>query len=208
VKFSFAASSLLARQIEAGAPADLFVSADGQWMDYLAQRKRIRVDSRRDVATNRLVLVAPVDESVQLRIAPGFALAAALGRGRLATADPDTVPAGRYAKSALTTLGVWTQVEPRLVRADDVRGALALVARGEVPLGIVYETDARIDRRVRVVDVFPENTHPPIAYPAAAISARPEAARLLEFIAGPDGAATFAKFGFGAAAAPAARPTR
>jgi len=155
VRFSFAASSALARQIENGSPADVFFSADLEWMDYLQTHNLIQPDSRHNVIGNRLVLIAPTDSKIKLKIEPGFALAAALGKGRLATGDPDAVPAGRYAREALTTLGVWSYVADRLVRADSVRSALAFVDRGEAPLGIVYDTDALIDKHVRVVDVFP-----------------------------------------------------
>lgn len=197
VKFSYAASSVLARQIEAGSQADAFVSADEAWMDYLATRGRIRTESRADVAANRLVLVAPADSTVQLRIAPGFALAAALGRGRLATGDPATVPVGRYARAALTTLGVWSSVEAKVVGADNVRSALAFVSRGEAPLGIVYATDARIEPRVRVVDTFPAHTHPPIRYPAALLkTSQPGAAAFVAYLRSAEGQAIFAKHGF------------
>ena len=143
VRFSFAASSTLARQIEAGAGADVFFSADQEWMDYLEQRGRIQKSSRHNLLGNRLALIAPADSKIQLTIAPGFPLARALGDGRLATGDPDSVPVGRYARQALTSLGVWNEVADRLVRAEDVRHALVFVAQSEVPLGIVYETDAR-----------------------------------------------------------------
>lgn len=197
VRTSFAASSALARQITSGAPADLFISADVAWMDDLQRRGLIRAGTRRDLVGNRLVLIAPKDSRVQLRIAPRFALAAALGDGRLAVGDPDSVPVGRYARAALTALGVWPQVANRLVRADNVRVALEFVARGEVPLGIVYSTDAAIDPNVRVVGVFPASTHPPIVYPAALTSAaKPDAARLLDFLEGPAAAAVFEHFGF------------
>src|SRR5450631_3467309 len=145
IKFSFAASSALARQIENGSPADIFFSADLEWMDYLQARNLIQRDTRHNALGNRLVLIAPTDSKVKLKIEPGFALATALGKGRLATGDPDAVPAGRYAREALTTLGVWAEVADRLVRADSVRSALAFVDRGEAPLGIVYDTDALID---------------------------------------------------------------
>ena len=197
VKFSFAASSTLARQIENGAPADIFFPADLEWMDYLQSRKLIRAVSRHDVVGNRLVLVAPGDSKVELKIAPNFALAATLGPSRLATGDPAGVPAGRYAQEALTRLGVWNSVEDRLVRADSVRSALAFVDRGEALLGIVYQTDALIDAKVRVVDVFPENTHQPITYPIALTTvARAEADRFLAYVRGPGGDAAFRKYGF------------
>jgi len=197
VKFSFAASSALARQIENGAPADVFFSADVEWMDYLQTRKLIDPESRRDVVGNRLVLIAPADSLVQLSIGPNFPLAAALAKGRLATGDPDSVPVGRYARTALTNLGVWTAVEPRLVRADSVRAALSFVDRGEVPLGIVYETDALIDKNVRIVDVFPASTHEPIVYPVALTAKRsPGAARFIAHVRGPAGDLIFKAYGF------------
>src|ERR1700722_10586337 len=146
VKFSFAASSALARQIESGAPADVFFSADLDWMDYLQKRNLIQSASRRDVVGNRPVLIAPRDSAIELKIKPHFPLATALGSKRLATGDPDAVPVGRYAREALTNLGVWDEVADRIVRADSVRSALAFVDRGEAPLGIVYETDAMIDK--------------------------------------------------------------
>jgi molybdate transport system substrate-binding protein len=197
IKFSFAASSTLARQIESGAPADVFVSADEEWMDYLQSRRLIDAATRRDLLGNRLVLVAPADSPLQLKIAPGFALAAALGKERLVTGDPDAVPVGRYAREALTKLDVWNSVADRLVRADSVRSALAFVDRGEAALGIVYETDALVDPGVRVVDVFPDATHEPIAYPAALTSgANPEAAKFLEYLRSPAADIVFRHFGF------------
>ena len=197
VRFSFAASSALARQIENGAPADVFFSADVEWMDYLQARNLIQRDTRHDVLGNRLVLVAPADGKIDLKIAPRFPLAKALGTGRLATGDPDSVPVGRYAREALTTLGVWNEVSDRMVRADSVRSALAFVDRGEALLGIVYETDALIDKRVRVVDVFPENSHLPIIYPIALTrAAKPNTARFVAYIRGPAGDASFKAYGF------------
>jgi molybdate transport system substrate-binding protein len=198
VKSSFAASSVLARQIENGAPADLFFSADHEWMDYLQTRNLIKNASRTDLVGNRLVLIAPADSALILKIVPNFALAAALGsNGRLATGDPDSVPVGRYAKYALTTLHVWDSIVDRLIRADSVRTALAFVDRGEAPLGIVYETDAMIDKKVRIVDRFPEDTHPPINYPAALIRiAKPEAQAFLDFLHSSAAQASFQKYGF------------
>jgi len=196
-RFSFAASSTLARQIEAGAPADVFISADGEWMDYLANRGLIEPRTRRNIAGNELVLIAPAASGIQLRIAPGFALGAALGRGRLAIADPAAVPAGRYAQAALSSLGAWPEVESRLAPAENVRAALALVSRGEAPLGIVYRTDARLDPKVRVVGAFPAASYPPIVYPAAAVSgARADAAAFVEYLAGEKAQAIFRKYGF------------
>jgi molybdate transport system substrate-binding protein len=197
VKFSFAASSILARQIENGAPADVFVSADVMWMDYLQDRHLIQEQSRHDVVGNRLVLIAPVESSIKLKIAPHFPLAQALGKNRLATGDPDSVPVGRYAQAALTKLGVWNEVSERLVRADSVRAALAFVDRREAALGIVYETDALIDKDVRVVDVFPADSHPPIVYPMAlTTAARQPAAKLAAFIRSRAGAIAFKAYGF------------
>jgi molybdate transport system substrate-binding protein len=197
VRFSFAASSALARQIENGAPADVFLSADVEWMDYLQTRKLIQRDTRHDVLGNRLVLIAPADAKIELKIAPRFPLAKALGTGRLATGDPDSVPVGRYAREALTTLGVWKDVAGRMVRADSVRSALAFVDRGEALLGIVYETDALMDKHVRVVDVFPANSHLPIIYPIALTgSAKPDAARFVAYIRSPAGEVAFKAYGF------------
>ncbi|MDF3020347.1 MAG: modA [Steroidobacteraceae bacterium] len=197
VKMSLAASSVLARQIEAGGGADVFISADQEWMDYLAARALIDKPSRRDLIGNRLVLIAPADSRIELTIAPGFKLAAALGSGRLSIGDPDTVPAGRYARSALVTLGAWDEVVDKLVRAENVRAALTYVSRGEAPLGIVYATDATVDSNVRVVTTFPDNTHAPITYPAAATTgAKPEAAAYLAFLGSPDAVPVWKRYGF------------
>jgi molybdate transport system substrate-binding protein len=197
VKFSYAASSALARQIEAGARADAFFSADAEWMDYVQKRKLIDAETRRDLLANRLVLIAPAASDVKLKITPGFKLAEALGSGRLATGDPEYVPVGRYARSALTTLGVWSDVADRLVRADNVRTALAFVSRGEAPLGIVYVTDALVDKGVRVVDTFPEDTHLRIVYPVAVTSgARAGAKRFAESLQQAAARETFRRFGF------------
>ncbi|HEX3397537.1 MAG TPA: molybdate ABC transporter substrate-binding protein [Steroidobacteraceae bacterium] len=197
VRFSFAASSALARQIENGARADIFFSADLEWMDYLQARNLIQAATRHDVVGNDLVLIAPVDSKISLKIEPHFALAAALGKGRLATGDPDSVPVGRYAHEALAHLGVWDQVEARLVRTDSVRSALAFVDRGEAALGIVYATDARIDKHVRVVDMFPPSSHRPIVYPAAlAAGAKADAAKFLTYVRGPAGDLAFRHSGF------------
>jgi molybdate transport system substrate-binding protein len=197
VRFSFASSSILARQIEAGAGADVFFPADEEWMDHLERRSRIRKSSRRNLVGNGLVLIAPRASEVQLAIEPGFPLAAALGNGRLATGDPDSVPVGRYARAALTSLGVWDDVADRLVRAEDVRHALMFVARGEAPLGIVYATDARIDARVRIVGTFPAGSHLPITYPVALTPrAGPDAERFVHFVLGDAGRAAFERAGF------------
>jgi molybdate transport system substrate-binding protein len=197
VKFSFAASSALARQIENGAPADVFFSADLEWMDYLQTRKLIQAATRHDVLGNHLVLVAPVTSKITLHIAPHFPLLAALGNSRLAIGDPDGVPAGRYAHEALTKLGVWNTVADHLARADSVRSALVLVDRGEAPLGIVYQTDALIDKNVRVVDIFPDDTHSPITYPVALASgARADAAKFLSYVQSPTADLIFKRYGF------------
>jgi molybdate transport system substrate-binding protein len=197
VRLSFAASSALARQIESGARADVFFSADIEWMDYLQRRQLIDDSSRRDVVGNALVLIAPADSKVQLRIAPNFPLARTLGSGRLATGDPDSVPVGKYARSALTTLGVWNHVADRIVRTENVRTALIYVDRGEAALGIVYATDAFVDKKVRVVDTFPANSHPPITYPIATTKvAKPGAAAFVEYVRSSAAAAVFEKHGF------------
>ena len=197
VRVSYAASSALARQIENGAPADLFLSADLDWMDYLAERHLIQPNSRVNLLGNRLVLIAPRSKPVMLKIRPGFALAAALGRDRLALADPAAVPAGKYARAALMSLGVWDAVAGRIAAAENVRGALLLVSRGEALLGVVYRSDVLADPRVVIVDTFAESTHPAIVYPAALTSgARPLAAKVLEFIQTPAARAVFDKDGF------------
>ena len=197
VKGSYAASSALARQMEAGAKADVFFSADVEWMDYVQSRNLIDSSTRRDLLSNHLVLIAPADSGIQLKIEAGFKLAEALGDGKLATGDPESVPVGRYARTALTSLHVWTTVSSRLVRADNVRTALAFVARGEPPLGIVYTTDALVDKRVRVVDTFPESSHQRIVYPiAVATGAREGAKRYVESLSKPAAQETFKKYGF------------
>ena len=195
---SYAASSLLAKQIENGAPADLFISADSDWMDYLESRKLIKPQSRSDLLGNSIVLIAPAGSAVKLTIAPGFGLAAALGGGRLAMADPAAVPAGRYGKAALDKLGVWDTVANRIAAAENVRAALLLVARGEAPLGIVYRTDAAVEPGVRIVGTFPPDTHPPIVYPIAltATSDNPDAPALLVYLRGAASRAQFQKAGF------------
>jgi molybdate transport system substrate-binding protein len=166
-KISYAASNTLAKQIEAGAPADVFLSADLDWMDYLASKDLIRPDTRVNLLGNRLVLIAPKDATVSLTIGSGFDLATALGSGKLAMANVDAVPAGKYGKAALERFGVWEAVKSQVAQADNVRGALLLVSRGEAPLGIVYQTDAAADPNVKIVGVFPEDSHPPIIYPMA-----------------------------------------
>jgi molybdate transport system substrate-binding protein len=194
---AYAASSTLAKQIEAGAPADIFISADLAWMDYLQQRNLIDIKSRVDLLGNRLLLIAPKDSPVAATIGPGFPLARLLGDGRLALADPDSVPAGRYARAALEKLGVWDAVKDRLAPAADVRAALVLVARGEAPLGIVYQTDAAAEPKVRVVASFPEDTHPPIVYPMALTTTTgPGAAEFAAYLRSPAARPLFEKQGF------------
>jgi molybdate transport system substrate-binding protein len=184
VKLSFAASSALARQIESGARADVFFSADQEWMDYLEGRKLIDKVSRTDLLGNHLVLIAPSDSRAAVTLEQGAPLLQSLGaHGRLATGDPDSVPAGKYARAALTSLRIWERIEKRIVRADNVRVALMYVARGEAPFGIVYATDADAEPKVRVVDVFPPSTHSPIRYPVAATKvAQPSAKSYLLFL--------------------------
>lgn len=195
---SFAASSALARQILAGAPADLFVSADEPWMDAVASKGLVRANTRISFLTNRLVMVARAGRRGQLRIRRGLQLGRALGTGRMAMADPDSVPAGKYGRTALQRLGLWSQVAGRLARAENVRAALALVERGQAPLGIVYATDAQASKRVRVVGVFPTDSHPPITYPIALLrsSSSPQAEPFRRFLLSTRGKAIFRRHGF------------
>lgn len=196
--FSFAASSALARQIENGAPAALFISADEQWMDYAADRKLIVSETRSSFLGNALVLVTPVDKPLKIDIKPGFALAQVLGVGKLSMGDPDSVPVGRYGKIALENLGVWTQVELNVIRADNVRVALAFVERGEAAAGIVYATDAALTKKVTVAGVFPDASYPPVSYPIAVVAGHdtPAARAFRDFILGADAKAIFVKYGF------------
>src|SRR5215468_1722263 len=184
VVVSYAASPTLAKQIEAAAPADVFISADLDWMDYLAQRSLIKADTRHNLVSNAIVLIAPKSSATQLKIAPNFALAQALGDGRLSMADPASVPAGKYGKASLEALGVWASVAGKVAPAQDVRTALAYVSRGETPLGIVYQTDAAADKGVKIVGAFPETTHPPIIYPMAvtAVSNNPGVGAYVSFL--------------------------
>ncbi|MEO0032984.1 MAG: hypothetical protein RIS94_2742 [Pseudomonadota bacterium] len=195
---SFAASSALARQVEAGAAADLFVSADADWADYLQQRGLIVPGTRRVMAVGALVLVAPAGSPLRLYPGPGFPLAAALHGGRLAMADPDAVPAGRYGRQALERFGVWPQVAGQVARAENVRAALALVARGAAPLGVVYATDARAEPAVRVVGVFPAGAHAPIVYPLVRLTAstNPDAEGFRRFLLSGAGKAILRAHGF------------
>lgn len=201
---SFAGTSALARQIKAGAPADIFISADEAWMDDLEKQGAIDPRSRISFLTNTLVLIAPAGSDVDLTIAPGFPLAATLDNGRLAIADPDAVPAGRYAKQALTRLDAWAPAAGKIVPAENVRIALALVARKEAALGIVYATDAKAEPAVRVVGTFPADSHVPISYPMALLkSARnPDAEGFRTFLLSEEAKAIFRKFGFSAPSGP------
>jgi molybdate transport system substrate-binding protein len=196
---SFAASSALARQIEAGAPADLFASADEDWMDDVAQKGLIVPASRVTFLGNRLVVVAPAGSRVRVPLQPG-PLGRLLSAGPLAMADINSVPAGKYGKTALEKLGVWTVVSPQVVGADSVRSALALVERGAAPLGIVYATDAKASPKVRIAGVFPETSHPPITYPLARlkVSTNPEAEGFRKFLVSQEGKAIFVRYGFSA----------
>jgi len=198
---AYGASNALARQIEAGAPADLFISADMEWMDDLDQRHLLVPDSRSNLLRNALVLIAPASSAAVLKIVPNFGLAAALGSDKLAMANPDSVPAGKYGKSALESLGVWSSVEKQVARAENVRAALALVSRGEAPFGIVYRTDAMADKGVKVVDTFPPSSYPPIVYPVALLAAggSPSARTLLDFMRAAATRPVWEKYGFGLA---------
>jgi molybdate transport system substrate-binding protein len=195
---SYAASSALAKQLEQGAPADVFASADLEWMDYSSQKKTIKDDTRVNLLGNRLVLIAPKDSRIgSVAIAQGFDLAKVVGDGRIATGEVSSVPVGKYARSALEKLGVWASVEKRFAMADNVRAALALVARGEAVLGIVYETDAKVEPGVKIVGAFPEGSHPAIVYPVAATAtAKPEATAYLNFLRSGAAKAVFETYGF------------
>ena len=199
LKTSFGASSSLARQIEQGAPANVFASADKKWMAYLADKNLVAVDTMDNLLGNELVLVVPAANPVTLKVGPNLDLNALLGQdGRIATGDPAHVPVGLYARQALTKLGLWERAAPRLAPTDDVRGALLLVERGEAPAGIVYATDAAASSKVRVAGTFPSESHEPIVYPFAVVKVGDtEAARgLLAFLKGLDARAVFAKRGF------------
>ncbi len=194
---SYAASSVLARQIEQGAPAEVFISADSDWMDYLVARKLISAGSRRDLLSNKLALIAPRNSTVSLKLVRGMPLATALGAGRLAMAGPDA-PAGRYGESALKDLSVWDSVRSKVVLGENVRAAMRFVSRGEAALGVVYDTDAKVDPNVKIIGLFPASSHPRIVYPAAATArgAGPAASAYLGFLAGPQASAIFRRYGF------------
>src|SRR5262244_2079767 len=181
---SYGASSALAKQIEASAPAQMFISADLDWMDYVEKKSLIKPETRSNLLGNRIVLIAPKDKAQPIDIKPGFDLGKVLGEGRLSMANVDTVPAGKYGKAALEKLGVWTSISSKLAQAENVRAALLLVSRGEAPAGIVYQTDAASDSSVKIIGTFPEDTHPPIIYPIAltANATHPDAAAFLAYI--------------------------
>ena len=195
---SYAASSALIKQIESGAPADVFVSADLEWMDYGAQHKLIKDDTRVNLLGNRLVLIAPKDSKIgDVTIAPGFDLAKLAGDGRIVTGDVRAVPVGKYAKAALEKLGAWAAAEPKFAMAESVRTALTLVARDEAVLGIVYSTDAKVEPGVKIVGTFPADSHPPIIYPVAATTiAKPEAKAYLDYLQSSAAKAVLEKYGF------------
>ncbi|SRR5579871_57820 len=198
VVVSYAASNTLIRQIEQGAPADIFISADLDWMDYGQQKGLINGETRSNLLNNRIVLVAPRDATYTLKVAPGFDLASALKGGRLAMGNVDAVPAGKYGKAALEKLGAWDGVKDKIAQADNVRAALALVARGEAPLGIVYQTDAASDPTVKIVGTFPEDSHPPVTYPVALTKAstNPDARAFLNYLRSPAARPAFERQGF------------
>ena len=198
VTASYAASSALAKQLEQGAPADIFASADLEWMDYSAARKTIKDDTRVNLLGNKLVLIAAADSKIDtVAIAQGFDLARLVGDGRIATGEVNSVPVGKYAKGALEKLGLWASVEKKFAMTDNVRAALALVARGEAVLGIVYETDAKVEKNVKIIGAFPADSHPAIVYPVAATAnAKPEAAAYLAFLRSGIAKAVFEQYGF------------
>jgi molybdate transport system substrate-binding protein len=195
---SYAASPALAKQIEQGAPADIFLSADTDWMDYAIGKRTINEPTRVNLLGNSLVLIAPKDSRIgNVAIAPGFDLAKLAGDGKIATADVKSVPVGKYAKASLEKLGAWAAAAPKFAMTENVRAALALVARGEAVLGIVYSTDAKVEPGVRIVGSFPADSHPPIIYPAAATAtAKAEAADYLAFLRSSAAKAIFEKYGF------------
>ncbi len=198
VTASYAASSALAKQIESGAPADVFISADLNWMNYVAKKDLIKPDSRYNLLGNKLVLIAGKDSKLgNMTIQPGFDIAKLAGNGRIAVADVKAVPAGLYAKAALEKLGAWVAAEPKLAQAENVRATLAFVARGETPIGIVYETDAKVEPNVRIIATFPDDSYPPVTYPVAATKdAKADAAQYLAFLRGDAARAIFEKYGF------------
>lgn len=199
IKPSYAASSALAKQVEQGSPANVFASADLKWMDYLADKKLISPDTRFNLLGNTLVLVAPLDSKLdKVELGPKVDLAALAGSGRIATGNPDSVPVGLYFKQAMERAGQWDKVGPKVAATDSVRAALAFVERGEVPLGVVYATDAAVSKKVKVVGTFPDSMHDPIVYPFALIAGKesPAAKAFLDAIRTPEAKGVFAKYGF------------
>ena len=196
---SYAASSALAKQIEQGAPADIFISADLQWMDYVGERKLIKPDTRVNLLGNKLVLIASANSKIaNVTIGHGFDIAKLAGSGRIAIANVSAVPAGRYAKAALEKLGAWAAAEPKLAQAENVRATLAFVARDEAPIGIVYETDAKVETKVKVIGAFPDDSYPPVTYPVAATATttKQSVSQYLHFLRSPAAKAIFGKYGF------------
>ncbi|RAU21021.1 molybdate ABC transporter substrate-binding protein [Paramagnetospirillum kuznetsovii] len=196
---SYAASSALAKQVEQGAPAQVFASADLKWMDYLADKKLINADTRFNLLGNTLVLIAPLDaKQDRVELTAKTDIAALAGPGRIATGNPDSVPVGLYFKQAMERAGQWKAIEPKIAATDSVRAALAFVERGEVPLGVVYATDAAVSKKVKVVGIFPDAMHDPITYPFALIKGKetPAAKALLDHIRGPEAKAVFVRHGF------------
>jgi molybdate transport system substrate-binding protein len=198
VTASYAATSALAKQLEAGAPADVFLSADLKWMDYAVEKKLVKADTRFNLLGNKLVLIAGKDSKLNnVQIGQGFDIVKLAGDGRIAVADTKAVPAGLYAKAALEKLGAWQAAEPKLAQAENVRATLAFVARGETPIGIVYETDAKVEPNVKIAGYFPDGSYPPVTYPAAAtVHAKADAAKYLQFLRGNEAKAVFEKYGF------------
>jgi len=198
VTASYAASPALAKQLEAGAPADVFISADLKWMDYVGEKKLIKADTRFNLLGNKLVLIAGKDSKLgTVQIAQGFDIARLAGDGRIAIADVRAVPAGLYAKAALEQLGAWTAAEPKLAQAENVRANLAFVARGEAPIGIVYMTDAKVEPNVKIIGIFPEGSHEPVIYPAAmTASSKPDTGRYVQFLRSNASKTIFEKYGF------------
>ena len=195
VKTSYAGSSTLAKQIEAGAPAEVFISADEQWMNYLQNKKLVASNQRINLLGNQLVLIAPKDSNVRINMNKDFAITQAF-QGKLCTGDTKSVPVGKYAKQALTSLGWWQSIQPRLVETEDVRAALNFVAQGECSLGIVYSTDAAISKNVKIVGVFPSNTHPAIIYPLGLLKTNPNSVKFYKFLQTPEASKVFKNYGF------------
>jgi molybdate transport system substrate-binding protein len=198
VTASYAATSALAKQLEAGAPADVFLSADLKWMDFAVNKKLVKPDTRFNLLGNKLVLIAGKDSKLNdVQIGQGFDIAKLAGDGRIAVADTKAVPAGLYAKAALEKLGAWKAAEPKLAQAENVRATLAFVARGETPIGIVYETDAKVEPNVKIVGHFPDGSYPPVTYPAAAtVNAKAAASKYLAFLRTDAAKDVFEKYGF------------